>query len=635
MHFNQNLFHLFLFITAISWIQAGDTTQDRSSLMATPKDTVMNSLANDIHETATNDYIGIESPHLSHSLIKDELIEAARRGSQIQIITDTESALNLKKYFGRAPSNMTIIPLDTVSAKRALINNGSQTIVWFGSMNMSDDAGEHHDITLRSTDPNFYALNLASQQQLDKSAKSQNNINFTSQQIIRSSTKEAQEAKKKAIHEFQTCATKPDDYLYFVAYNLDDPEIEKEILDAQKKAKGLVTIILDNKTWKNHRLRSDFLKPLISNNANVYIFNKDQTKKTASGNIKTMHIKSILRKCGETSLLLISSGNFTPQGKQNINYDLWQPISSDLANQFKSTLDAIAKESEKLTLQAFVSGQTIQDKTQQLLDFMQYSSRMQDRKDDIINLIRDGADVNTRDDSGNTLLIKAVLNNQDEIVKELLDADAKVNDTGKNKITPLEIATSHGFWKIAELLIMADADINQADANGTTPLAAAIAADNTDIAKLLIEHTADINKGTTPPIIQAVMKRNADMVQLLINANATVDARDSDGFTALLRACESRNTAMIALLANAKANLNILNPKTGNTAFLDAFLVNDLDVISALINAGANMGTSNTSGKTILDLVKDKKDLDPTMRNLFMQTQFFKSHPEALNPKTK
>jgi|GEM_PF-1237446 len=635
MHFNKNLFHLFLFLTAISWIEAGDTTQDHSTLMATPKDTVMNSLANDIHEAATNDYIGIESPHLSHQLIKDELIEAARRGSQIQIITDVESALNLKKYFGRPPSNMKIIPLDAVNAKRAIINNGSQTIVWFGSLNLSDDAGEHHDITIRSTDPSFYALNLTSQQQLNKPSKSQNNINFTSQQIIRSSTKEAQAAKKKVIHEFPTCATKPDDYLYFVAYNLNDPEIEKEILAVQKKSKAPITLILDNKCWKNHRLRSDFLKPLVSNNANVYIFNKDQTKKTASGNIKTMHIKAIMRKCGETSLLLISSGNFTPQGKQNINYDLWQPISSDLADQFKRTLDAIANESEKLTTQAFVSGQTIQEKTQQLLDLMQYSSRMLEKKDEIINVIRDGADVNIKDDAGNTLLMKAVLNNQDEIVKELLDADAKVNDTGKNKMTPLEIATAHGFWKIAELLIMADADINKPDANGTTPLSAAIAADNADIVKLLIDHDANVNKGKTPPIIQAVMKRNANVVQLLIDANATVDAKDSEGFTALLRACESKNPEIIALLANAKANLNILNPKTGNTPFLDAFLMNDLDVISALINAGANMGAGNKSGKTILDLMKGKKALDPAMRNLLMQTQFFKSHTEALNPKTK
>jgi ankyrin repeat protein len=630
MHFNRHLFQLLVFLSiGISSLEAG-TAQESRTLMATPKDTVLKSLANDIHSAATNDYIGIESPHLSHKLIKDELLQAAHRGAQVQIVTDTDSVLKLKKYFGRTPTNMKIIPMDKQHTKRAVINNGSENIVWFGSMNMSDDAGQNHDISIRSTDPNFYTLHYANQQQLDKPSTSQSELNFTSPQIIRSATKEAQAAKKKVISEFPTCATKPDDYFYFVAYSFDDQEIEKAILEIQKTSNKQMTLILDNKSWKNHRLRFAFLKPFVANGGTVYVFNKDQTKKTTSGKTKSMHIKAILRKCGETAILLMSTGNFTPQGKQNINYDLWQSISPKLADQFKGILDSIISESVKLTPEAFLSDPVLQEKTHKLLELMQYPSRIKDKKAEIIALIRDGADVNVKDDNEETPIIKAVTNNFPDITRELIDADANVNDTDKHQATALQIAVTKGFLPIVKMLVAAEADLDQSDKFGITPLGAALTAGNTDIAQLLVDHEADINKGTIPPIVVAVIKGNADFVQKLITAGARIDATDSEGFTALLRACESKNVALIAVLAKAKANLNVFNPKTGNTPLMDAFLNNNFDVFSALLAVGADLGAKNKSGQTIVDFIKIKKDLDAKMRALLMGTPFFKAHPDVL-----
>ena len=60
------------------------------------------------------------------------------------------------------------------------------------------------------------------------------------------------------------------------------------------------------------------------------------------------------------------------------------------------------------------------------------------------------------------------------------------------------------------------------------------------------------------------------MVQFLINAGAQVDAKDREGYTPILRAFEINNVSIIQALAQAGANLNIQNPRSGQTPLINA-----------------------------------------------------------------
>lgn len=67
-------------------------------------------------------------------------------------------------------------------------------------------------------------------------------------------------------------------------------------------------------------------------------------------------------------------------------------------------------------------------------------------------LLAHGADVNARDNDGNTPLLDAALSNQREIVKLLLANGADVNAKNKNGLSPLDMAAPRGYEEVSDSL---------------------------------------------------------------------------------------------------------------------------------------------------------------------------------------
>ncbi|MGB2578594.1 ankyrin repeat protein [Elusimicrobium simillimum] len=111
--------------------------------------------------------------------------------------------------------------------------------------------------------------------------------------------------------------------------------------------------------------------------------------------------------------------------------------------------------------------------------------------------------INTPDACGNPPLDVAIQQGNIEIVKELLSANAEVNLVyGQNKITPLHAAAGwNGNNKeelnIIEILLQAGATIEVADAYGFTPLHEAASNADSGKIKLLLEYGANPNAQTT------------------------------------------------------------------------------------------------------------------------------------------
>jgi ankyrin repeat protein len=102
-------------------------------------------------------------------------------------------------------------------------------------------------------------------------------------------------------------------------------------------------------------------------------------------------------------------------------------------------------------------------------------------------LIDKGADVNTKDEFGNTALMQV---NNPEIAKLLIDKGADVNAKNKYGTTPLMRVSN---LETAKLLIDNGANVNAKDNEGETPLMVATEFDEYEIVKFLIENGADIN----------------------------------------------------------------------------------------------------------------------------------------------
>ena len=288
--------------------------------LATPRDNIVDIIVRDINAIAKDGYIGIEAVYFNNSLVKNSVIEAAQRGVNVKIWIDKSESFDPYKdqFDDLTTKNIKIIPVDT-HAKRIVIlkkiDAVDNRVVYLGSLNLSENAPYNHEIMMRCTDTNLFQYSFNDQYRIGQPFYDQPKpIDFASLQIVHSSYPQAQDAKKKFIKEFELCIH-PHDYLYFAAYTLEDQEILQLLIGSKQTSKRPVTVILDGKNWKNEKLRTTVLKPLVTAGVTVYIFNKDGSKKTPQGHEKLMHIKAMLRSCDQRCTSFISTANFIPREK--------------------------------------------------------------------------------------------------------------------------------------------------------------------------------------------------------------------------------------------------------------------------------------------------------------------------------
>jgi len=100
-------------------------------------------------------------------------------------------------------------------------------------------------------------------------------------------------------------------------------------------------------------------------------------------------------------------------------------------------------------------------------------------------LIERGADINRKNQQGNTPLLVAVLKRLPSMVETLLNYNASTNIANNFKQTPLFWAAYYGDDDIVKLLMAHDTNVEVEDQDGNTPLSIAKRRGNQKIKKLL------------------------------------------------------------------------------------------------------------------------------------------------------
>jgi ankyrin repeat protein len=171
----------------------------------------------------------------------------------------------------------------------------------------------------------------------------------------------------------------------------------------------------------------------------------------------------------------------------------------------------------------------------------------------ITQLLVEKADLNLRDEGGNTPLFVAIKNKKDDLFNLLLEKGADPNGSGavsektKNQ-TALYVAILQGREDLVEKLLNKGADPNIADSTGALPLS------------------------------EAVLRRDANprVVKMFLDKGANPNAKESDGITPLMYAAEN----------------NQINPQTRN------------EIVQMLLDKGADKTIRDKDGKTAADWAK-------------------------------
>jgi ankyrin repeat protein len=204
-------------------------------------------------------------------------------------------------------------------------------------------------------------------------------------------------------------------------------------------------------------------------------------------------------------------------------------------------------------------------------------------------LIGSGANVNARDEAGNTALHFAT---KKDIAGLLISAGASVNEKNDDfEMTPLFNVPAEA----AALLIAKGADVNGRARKGMTPLTWAVYWDQRDKVELLIVKGADINAkdddGKTALHVAANWGK-VEIAALLLAKGAKVNARDNDCWTPLHWAAFEATVETMDLLLSSGADRNAAScrsdsiPSPGETPLDVAKRFRSPDVVSYLKSRG-------------------------------------------------
>ncbi|OXU20402.1 hypothetical protein TSAR_008714 [Trichomalopsis sarcophagae] len=218
----------------------------------------------------------------------------------------------------------------------------------------------------------------------------------------------------------------------------------------------------------------------------------------------------------------------------------------------------------------------------------------------IRHLLENGANINSKDENGNTLLHLAVKNDNIDVVKLLLNKGALVNDKTESGRTALHIAVEWGREENIRLLLSKGAGVNSKDKDGRTPLHLVVGKDVyfygkkiverfEKITKLLLRNGACIDECDNveqTALFIAVFAKKERTIKILLDNGAKINAKDSSNMSPLHFAVISNNIDIVRLLLDRGADI-LAKDKIGSSPLHFAVERNNLSIAKLLLERGA------------------------------------------------
>ncbi|XP_011145853.2 transient receptor potential channel pyrexia [Harpegnathos saltator] len=258
-------------------------------------------------------------------------------------------------------------------------------------------------------------------------------------------------------------------------------------------------------------------------------------------------------------------------------------------------------------------------------------------------------------DPDHVALMSALENGELERAAEILARDSQnkyIQPIGALQVTALHMAAWQGRIDLLDLLYVKGANVNATDKIGRGALYYAAYCGYADVTRWILQHGGDtqakvgVNSCTKDlyksplvkssfigkvlplpvcwgrtPLHQAVKNNHADVVRLLVEAGADVNAKDENLVSPLLLAGSAVNrddsqemakfVEIIKTLVSGKAFVNIIHPDTGTTALHHAAGIGSAEATKLLLTNGAwPMFKCKSSGSTPLHIAASAGSLE-------------------------
>lgn len=222
-------------------------------------------------------------------------------------------------------------------------------------------------------------------------------------------------------------------------------------------------------------------------------------------------------------------------------------------------------------------------------------------------LARKGADFKATNRFGQTALHKAADHGHRDAVLWLLEMGLDLEQRDAVGCTPFLQAASH--LAMLQLLAERGANVKTADQGGSTALHKAALYGHAETIRWLISQGLDVNvKSRTQetPLMSAVAGENPAILELLLELGADIDACDKEGNTALASAASAGKTDLVLFLLDHGAAINPEDPRR-RTPLQNAVMFGHAATARVLIDRGAHLSVKLFgSQKSLLELAVEE-----------------------------